>query len=136
MTHDTQHLGKDEILEKTEQFLNFKFDRIEINTEVEEQYGLYGIHIRVSPDRNHEQVTYQLEACPICGHIQAVNFSAYKKNRPREAEQLLKEKRIEQAEKYKENGTLPDSDKRLKNRIETAHLNWNNTQCERRHPPR
>lgn len=137
MTHDTQHLTEDEIREKAENCLNFKFsNRTVSNVEIEKENGFYHITVKISPTRNQEATTYKLQSCPVCGETQPVNFSAYKKMMPKEAKGLLENKRSEKAEKYVETGTTPPEDERLKRQIETAFLNWDNTRCEQTPPPR
>jgi len=126
----------DTLQQHAENFLNFEIrDTHRVEAEKHSE-GLYNYNITIPANRNTETTFYNLRICAECGHTQAMNFSAYKKNRPQEAKQLLEEKRREKAEKYIENGIQPPTDERLKNKIETAHLNWNNSQCERTHPPR
>lgn len=127
----------DHILQHAENFLNFEIrePRHQVETETFRE-SLKDVYITVPADRNREETFYHLRICEICGHTQAMNFEAYRKNNPSEAKQFLKEMRQEKAKKYVETGERPPSDQRLKKKIETANLNWNNSFCEQRHPPR
>lgn len=139
MTHDNtteDHLTANEIREKAEQFLNFKFSNRSVDWYgISKDRGFYDIQVKIKAGRNREETHYQLQACPVCGEIQPMNFSALKKSNPSDAEMILEEIKEEQIQKYRDSGIQPKTEERLKEKIETSLLHWDNNRCETRHPP-
>lgn len=134
MTQD--HTTRDGLQEEAENFLNFQI-RDTHGFEIDDiSEGMADVYITIPADESSDETFYHLRICEVCGNTQAMNYEAFRKNMPTEARDLLEKHRYEAGEKYKEAGIMPPSEERLKEKIETAHLNWDNNQCEQRHPPR
>lgn len=139
MTDDTPQpdtLTEEEILEKVENFLGFKFDKIGRHAEVVNDHSnLKLVTVETPAGRNKDAETFRVNVCPVCGETQPANWEAYRKSRPKEAKNWLKEKRERQARDYIEHGERPLSDDVLTNKIENKIASWDNNRCEQRHPP-
>lgn len=125
----------DTLQKHAENHLNLKVGEFE-HLEVEKLRGsLWSVRITIPADETSDEDFYTVRVCEECGNTQSMNFQAYKKNHPQEAKRMLKKARQEQADDYVETGEKPVSDELLKNRLESKYLIWNNSECERKHPP-
>jgi len=133
--------SRDDIKENVENFLNFHIEETEDNNKKPGQPSLQieadtrGGLVQAIVETTRGE-TYVVQACPICGETQPGNFKAFKKAEPEMAEQLLREKRKSQAERYVKTGSKPVDDDVLKSRVENEVAQWDNNRCETRHPPR
>lgn len=106
--------------------------------ETERQSGtLWDMMITVPGDRNTEETVYHLRICVECGNTQAMNLATCKRVNPtivRQAREAVKRREIKE---YEENGTPTAYGDALKRKIEDwLNLEWDNSMCETRHPPR
>lgn len=129
------HMSKQEIKTEAENFLNLKTEDKGVHFEAEKNHGFWDITITVSSDMTSDGCTYQLRACPVCGKVQPMNMTAFKRTDPKLAEEMIEKARREQAEKYIETGRQPDKNQTVINRLEHKYLDWDNNRCETRHPP-